>query len=39
VRLLVIADTTPQLGMRVADYVAAHDIDAVVTAGGARRYE
>ncbi|MDT5259360.1 MAG: uncharacterized protein QOD10_4440 [Mycobacterium sp.] len=39
VRLLVIADTTPKLGMGIADYVAAHDIDAVVTAGDLTRYD
>jgi Icc-related predicted phosphoesterase len=39
VRLLVIADTTPKLGMGIADYVAAHDIDAVVTAGDLTRFD
>jgi uncharacterized protein len=39
VRLLVIADTPPKLGMGIADYVAAHDIDAVVTAGDLTRYD
>lgn len=38
-RLLVIADTTPQLGMGIADYVAAHAIDAVVTAGDLTRFD
>jgi 3',5'-cyclic AMP phosphodiesterase CpdA len=37
VRLLVIADTTPTLGMGIADYVAAHGIDAVITAGDLTR--
>jgi Icc-related predicted phosphoesterase len=37
--LLVIADITPQLGMSIADYVAAHDIDAVVTAGDLTRFD
>lgn len=38
-RLLVIADTTPKLGMGIGQYVAAHDIDAVVTAGDLTRYD
>jgi uncharacterized protein len=36
-RLLVIADITPQLGMRITDYVAIHDIDAVLTVGDLTR--
>jgi 3',5'-cyclic AMP phosphodiesterase CpdA len=39
VRLLVIADTTPTLGIRIADYVAAHGIDAVITAGDLTRFD
>jgi uncharacterized protein len=39
VRLLVIADTTPELGLGIADYVAAHDIDAVITAGDLTRFD
>ena len=39
VRLLVIADFAPMLGMGIADYVAAHDIDAVVTAGDLTRHD
>jgi len=39
VRLLVIADTTPCLGMGFADYVATHDIVAVVTAGDLTRFD
>lgn len=38
-RLLVIADITPQLGMGVAEYVAVHEIDAVVTAGDLTRFD
>jgi uncharacterized protein len=38
-RLLVIADITPQLGMSIADYVATHDVDAVVTAGDLTRFD
>jgi len=38
-RLLVIADTPPQLGMGIAEYVAAHDIDAVVTVGDLTRFD
>jgi uncharacterized protein len=36
---MVIADITPQLGMSIADYVAAHDVDAVVTAGDLTRFD
>jgi Icc-related predicted phosphoesterase len=39
VRLLVIADTTPRLGVGLAEYVAAHDIDAVVTVGDLTRFD
>jgi uncharacterized protein len=39
VRLLVIADTTPKLGMGIAEYVVAHDIDAIVTVGDLTRYD
>jgi uncharacterized protein len=38
-RLLVIADITPQLGMSIADYVATHAVDAVVTAGDLTRFD
>jgi uncharacterized protein len=38
-RLLVIADITPQLGMSIADYVVEHKIDAVLTAGDLTRYD
>jgi uncharacterized protein len=38
-RLLVIADIPPKLGMGIPDYVAAHDVDAVVTAGDLTRYD
>ena len=38
-RLLVIADTTPTLGMSIADYVTAEDIDAVITAGDLTRFD
>ena len=38
-RLLVIADITPELGLSMAEYVAAHDIDAVVTVGDLTRYD
>ncbi len=39
VRLLVIADLTPRLGTGIAEYVAAHDIEAVVTAGDLTRFD
>jgi len=39
VRLLVLADITPSLGMGIAEYVAAHDIEAVITAGDLTRYD
>lgn len=38
-RLLVIADVTPVLGMSISDYVAQHRIDAVVTAGDLTRFD
>jgi uncharacterized protein len=38
-RLLVVADTTPRLGVGLADYVAAHDIDAVITVGDLTRFD
>lgn len=38
-RLLVIADITPKLGVGIAEYVEANGVDAVVTAGDLTRYD
>lgn len=38
-RALVIADATPQLGMPIPDFVRAHRVDVVITAGDLNRYK
>lgn len=38
-RALVIADTSPQLGLPIPDFVHAHNIDLVITAGDLNRYK
>lgn len=38
-RALVIADAAPQLGMPIPEFIQAHDIDVVITAGDLNRYK
>ncbi|NMO03997.1 metallophosphoesterase [Gordonia sp. TBRC 11910] len=38
-RILVIADISPKLGMSLPDFVAVHGIDVVVSAGDLTRYD